>query len=287
MENVVLRRRSPFLIEIRIPFRPGVEHWHLLSSDHHFDSTHCLREKMLHHHKQAHERGATIQCHGDLFDVMQGRGDKRSSKSSLRPEYSSVNYYDDVIEDAVNFYGPFAKNYAMISPGNHEMSILKYHETNLTNRLVAGLNQSHGGNVIVGKYSGWIKFVFHKNKRAVKSFLGWYHHGYGGGGPVTKNVIQTNRQAVYLPQPTIIATGHVHENWMLPIMRSRISPKGIPFTEKQYHFSTAGYKEEYIDHSGWHIERGAPPKPTEGWWLHFKEHKGTIVVKPMETDDFY
>ena len=97
-----------------------------------------------------------------------------------------------------------------------------------------------------------------------------YFHGAGGGGPVTRGVIQTNRMAVFLPDADFILSGHTHDSWVVPIARERISKAGRIYQDEQIHIRSATYKDEYGDgYSGLHVERGAPPKPLGGWWLRF------------------
>lgn len=39
--------------------------------------------------------------------------------------------------------------------------------------------------------------------------------------------------------------------------------------DTQYHVQLATFKQEHNLAGGWHIERGAPPKPLGGWWLRW------------------
>lgn len=266
--NYKIKRLSPSAVEVRMIYKSSEKFSFLLTSDHHFDSKKCDRKKLKAHHEAAKEKGAGIFCFGDLFDVMQGRSDRRGSKSDIRSEYLGGNYYDRVVDDAVKFYSNYAQNYLMITPGNHETSILKYQETDVIKRLVNGLNTENKTQIEVGTYSGWIHFVMESQHGGkIRSFWMFYHHGYGGGGAVTKGVIQTSRKAVYIPDASVIVSGHIHESWHVPISQERINRNGIPYIEKQHHISTPGYKEEYLAHEGWHIERGSPPKPTGGYWM--------------------
>jgi len=254
----------------------------LLRSDVHHDSTHCNRTLEKKHLEQVKERNGLVFDFGDCYDVMQGRFDRRSSKDDLREEYKQGDYLDALVSDFAQYYTPYANNIGMMSMGNHETAILKHHETNLTERLIDRLNVKTGSNIHVGGYSGWIRFnvVYgkvgaHVGKDGYKrkgsstaSIWLWYHHGYGGDAPVTKGTIQTARQSPYLPDANICVTGHTHNEWIFPIQRIRIKDTGTVYQDEQLHVKCAGYKEEYEDgHSGWHIERGGPPKPNGAMWL--------------------
>jgi hypothetical protein len=286
-----VRRLSDVAIEVRCKYGKDFSQSFLLTSDHHYDSTKCDRNKLKKHHNAAKEKDAGIFCFGDLFDVMQGRSDRRSSKGELREEYKGGNYYDLVVNDAVEWYSQYAENYILISPGNHETSIRKYQETDVLSRLVNRINEKKKSSIQEGTYSGWVKFVFeHESGGSVRSFWLFYHHGYGGGGPVTRGVIQTNRKAVYLPDADVIVSGHVHESWHVPIPQERIDATGNVSIRKQHHLSIPGYNEEYLCHKGWHIERGAPPKPTGSYWMQCetKQRKGKtgrdIQIRFIEAD---
>jgi hypothetical protein len=60
------------------------------------------------------------------------------------------------IEEGAEFLKPYAQNIGMISKGNHEITVLKHHETNVINRLIYRL----GDHIEAGDYSGFIKFFF-------------------------------------------------------------------------------------------------------------------------------
>ena len=268
-----IKKENERCIEVSVDYRgSNFEKWFLLTADQHFDSTHCDRGLLKRHHEKALKREAGIFCFGDLFDVMQGKNDRRGSKGDLRDEYKGGNYYDRVVDDATQFYKPYSSNYVAMTYGNHETAIIKHQETDVLKRLVDGLN-ADGSNVHLGAYSGWIVFRFHRAGERVRKFRLFYHHGSGGGGPVTKGVIQTNRRAVYLPDANIIVTGHIHEAWHLETVQERINAVNTPYLSTQHHVQLATYKEEYLDGVGWHVERGAPPKPLGGYWLRFVFNK--------------
>ena len=175
----------------------------LLIADVHFDSVSCDRELLKKHLDEVVERNAKVLIFGDFFDVMGGKFDKRSSKGDLRPEYNTSNYIDNVVDDAIDFLTPYKEYIMFISPGNHELSILKYHETDVIKRLAKALDAE------VGTYGGWLRIRYSfKDAGNRGSYKIAYNHGYGGGGPVTKDVIQTNRKAVYLPDADIVISGH-------------------------------------------------------------------------------
>lgn len=258
------------VIKIDFPYvHAGWEQWILLSSDRHFDSIHSDRDLQEEHLKKVKERNAYVADFGDIFDAMQGKYDPRRSYSDLRPEYKVENYLDEIVKDAGKFYRPYADRILVLGRGNHESSILKNNGVDLVSNLAYELNRD-GAHVYTGEYGGWIIFEFGigGTQKVAKRLK--YFHGAGGGGPVTRGVIQTNRQAVYLPDADIVVNGHTHDAWHVPIQRERISPGGNVYQDTQHHIRTASYKDEYRDGAGgWHVETWKPPKPVGAAWLKF------------------
>ena len=210
---------------------------------------------------------------------MQGKYDRRSSKKDILPEHANNNYLDSLVNTASEYLKPYAKLVTVRGVGNHESAIHKNHETDLTERLTERL-RADGGIARRGGYSGYIRFHISNGKRSNNSLKLWYFHGAGGGGPVTRGVIQTNRQSVYVSDADIIATGHVHESWQVAVQRIRLNGSDKVVHERQTHVKIAGYKEEYEDgYGGWHIETGKPPKPTGAWWLRIYQPSSDISGK--------
>ena len=260
--------RTDDVMTVRVPV--DGKDWNqrfLLIADLHIDNPHCDRHLLRRHLDEAKEEDAGVMIFGDLFDVMQARQDRRHTKSSLKDQYARDDYFNAVIDDACDFLEPYAENIVMVSEGNHETAITKHHEINLLSFLADRLNIPKMG------YSGFIRFMFARKDKKTSGTRStrnlFFHHGSGGGGPVTKGVIRTNRQAVWLPDADIIVGGHIHEAWQLEIPRVRLSSGGVVRHDTQLHVQLPTYKQEHTLAGGWHIERGAPPKPLGGQWLEF------------------
>ncbi len=217
----------------------GWESWFLLSSDRHHDNSHTKHKLEKRHLDTALERGAGIIDAGDLHCAMQGKWDPRQDRSALREEYTAGDYLDALVRYAVKFYSPYGDNWLVMGRGNHEQSIKKRHETDLVVRTVDGMKaKCPDSPITAGGYGGWIIFRFVRHGSATTVRLKYYH-GAGGGGPVTRGVIQTNRMAVYLPSADIILTGHTHDMWQVPISRERISARGKSFISDPAHTKTS------------------------------------------------
>ncbi len=254
------------------------------TSDVHFDSVYCDRKTFFQDMDEAVKQDAKICIYGDFFDALNGHVDPRRDMSALRPEYRRSDYYDFVVKDAAQKLEKYAKNILMITPGNHELSVLKFGNTYLSDRLVAALN-AKDGNVIHGGYGGWLRInlkIGDKGRGAVNIK---YFHGAGGEAPVTRGAIQTNRQAVYLPDADIVINGHSHNAYWIPITRERLSEKGAQYFDTQHHVRTPGYMMSYGDGTtGWEVTRGGVPKPTGGCFITMSKQNHGEKQCPIKID---
>ena len=155
-------------------------------------------------------------------------------------------------------------------------SILKRQETDIIKRFTQGIG------CLTGAYTGWVLFNVTRNSRTRIVNMS-YHHGYGGGGPVTKDVIQASRKAVYLPDADVVVSGHVHDRNLFPIMRVHLNNiTGKQDLREQLHLKLGTYKDEYTEGNGWAIEKGHPPKSLGGVWLHIDHERDTNDGKDIE-----
>lgn len=244
----------------------------LLISDVHWDNPHCDRELLENHLKEAVKRNAIIIINGDLFCCMQGKADPRRSKDDIRPEHNNGRYLDSIVSTAVDWFKPYAKNIAVIGYGNHETGVMKNAETDLIARFVDLLNYSAGSNVHAGGYGGTIEVVMNYSGESNHSFAIHYFHGSGGGGPVTKGVIQDQRMMAQIEGYDMTWQGHVHELYHHINMVHRYDRMKKLISIKPIHqLRTATYKEEWADgYMGFHVERGRSPKPMGGYWMKLK-----------------
>ncbi len=257
-------------------------------SDAHIDNAHADRAMFDRHMRLCRERNARWLSNGDFLCLMQGKYDLRSDTSACRPEHQQGRYLDAVINTTADYIAPHADMALLFAPGNHETAIRKRHETDMNERLVeAAKVRNKGCQAYAGSYANWVRFlVRHRDRRQLVggSVVMYMHHGYGGGGPVTRGTIQTSRMAVYLPDADIIWTGHTHDEWIMPIQRARLSPHGRAYLDRTMHIRSPGYKDEFSEQNGWAVERGMPPKPKGALWLRFyMENTRNHNNMPMRT----
>lgn len=247
-------------------------------SDIHWDNPKCDWKLLKRDLDYCKENNIPIMVNGDFFCLMQGRGDRRGNKSDIRPEHNNAKYLDSIVETAVEWWSPYAHLLTVIGYGNHETAIIKYQETDILQRFVDLLNYKNNTQVYAGGYGGWIVVRQTFETNVSSSFKIKYFHGSGGGGVVTKGALNLTRALEMYEDFDVFTMGHIHENAARNDVRDTITsnPKlGYRHDHKQIHLMLTGtYKEEYGDGSkGWHVERGAPVKPTGGRILIFESER--------------
>lgn len=259
----------------------GWERWFLLCSDWHWDNPDTSEKFLRRFLDQAKERDAGIIAIGDILCLMQGKNDRRHSKSKVKKEHMHDDYFDRIEEDTVELLSEYANHIVGIGTGNHETSVTRHAEINLISRIARRLKIPYLG------YAGFVKFLIKRDAGGRTSRLMFYTHGAGGGGEVTRNVIDTNRKAVWLPDADIVVRGHVHEYWQLAIPRTRVSLGGKIYQDEQLHIQLPTMKQEHDLRGGFLIENGRGPKALGAVWLHFSynyDSFGRLSVKAIRAD---
>ena len=118
-----------------------------LLSDVHFDNPKCDRRMLKAHLEYCKENKIPIFINGDFFCLMQGKYDPRRNKKDILPQHNKANYIDAVIEEAVDWWSPYAHLLTVIGYGNHETAIIKNLETDPLQRFVDLLNYTNKTNV--------------------------------------------------------------------------------------------------------------------------------------------
>jgi UDP-2,3-diacylglucosamine pyrophosphatase LpxH len=263
-----MKQLYPTVYMIEPSLLPGEVGRFLLISDVHFDSTHCDRDLLTKHLDTALATNASVLVFGDWFDLMQGMYDPRRSYSGLRPEYKSITYLDDVIEDSAEYLKKYKNQIKFFGRGNHETNIEKRLSTSPLDRLSALLGAGH-----VGSYAGWIFFRFTETtgrKRAADcTYKLHFHHGYGGNAPRSKGVLAVDIDQKEWPDADMIVSGHTHQKWHVPITVERINKYGRIRDGVVHHIKLGSYKE--LDRfAGWEVEKGFQKPRLGGWWVDMK-----------------
>ena len=238
-----------------------------LLSDIHWDNPDCDHNLLKKHLDYCKENNILVLLNGDTFCLMQGKYDPRSSKSKIRPEHNKANYLDAVVETAAEWFKPYADIITVVGYGNHETSIIKRQETDVIQRFVTLLNHlaKPKVNVVAGGYGGALSLSL-KSSTACSTYNIHYFHGSGGGGVVTRGSINITRMLTMTDGYDCVTMGHVHENKEEVIVKNSFNYRTKKIQQKEVlGILTGTYKDEYHEgQKGWHVERGAPPKPLGG-----------------------
>lgn len=272
---MIVKKHAKNIHEILLP---GKRVKIAMLSDLHWDNPKCDWDLLKRDLDYCKTNNIPVMVNGDFFCLMQGKGDRRGNKSDIRPEHNNAKYLDSIVETAVEWFSPYANILTVIGYGNHETSVIKWQETDLLQRFVDLLNYKNGSNVYAGGYGGWIILRQEITPGIESSFKIKYFHGSGGGGVVTKGALNLTRALEMYEDFDVFTMGHIHENAARNDARDTInynSKLGYRHEQKQLHLMLTGtYKEEYGDGSkGWHVERGAPVKPTGGRILVFESDR--------------
>jgi hypothetical protein len=235
-------------------------------SDIHWDNPKCDWDLLRKDLDYCLKHSIPMMFNGDTFCLMQGKWDPRGTKSDIRPEHNNIKYLDSIVETAVDFFSPYAHLITVIGYGNHETAVIKRQETDILQRFVDLLNYKNGSNVQTGGYGGWLIIRQESRPKYHTVTKIKYFHGSGGGGIVTRGEINLTRALEMCEDFDVFAMGHIHENKCTNVSRDALEHHaltGYRHKQRQIHLMITGtYKEEYGDGSkGWHVERGAPPKP--------------------------
>lgn len=261
----------------------GIKRELAVLSDLHWDNPKCDRKQLKKHLDYCLEKEIPVFINGDFFCFMQGRYDPRRSKKDILPEHNVNNYVDAVIEDAVNWFSPYKDILTVLGYGNHCSGLLKNLETDPLQRFVDLFNSVNKSQIYTGGYGGWLVVnIDSDNAHTTLKAIGKYFHGSGGGGIVTKGAINLTRAMEIYENMDFFIMGHIHENSSRNDVRETcIYNAGKRVYEqklKNIHLAITGtYKEEFGDgFGGWHIERGAPPKPIGGRIITFDVSRNRI-----------
>lgn len=254
----------------------------LITSDIHLDSKKCDLDFLKYLLKEMKEDPEALWIdNGDLFDCMGGKYDRRSNKSDIRPELQTANYFDSLIDFAAEHLGPYADKLAVMTYGNHELSVQARQEIDLIQRLRYALGKEHNCMAEIQKYSGFVRFFFYakdpkENEYARKSFTMYKTHGTGGAAPVTLGTIQTSRRQEMI-DADIFVSGHIHNDFVVTRPKWRLNADCSVVIDEPVHIQIGTFKDS--TKSTWEQMKGFRPPALSAYWLKFKYCPRTRTLK--------
>jgi predicted phosphodiesterase len=200
--------------EIKSLYRKAKDFYFLLVSDLHIDSPGFDKKLALEYFDEAVEKQARIFINGDTVSVILKNDKKRYMKSV--DKYRNDNALNEITEEAIEFLKPYVNYIDVIGVGNHEVSIMKYHDYDIIRQVVMSLNKMRDKNlepIRQGGYQGFIRLNFWhdgKSEKSAKRYYDiFYNHGQGGQAEITKGMIDIARRE-YI-DADLIWLGHKHK----------------------------------------------------------------------------
>lgn len=188
-----------------------------LMSDLHIGGLHVDYDLIESELKRAKSIGAKILINGDVFDAIMPGDRKRYRANNLHPRMFQAG--DDMIGEsirwAIEILQPYKDDIIMIGDGNHDDAVARYHHIEPVKHLVIALNGTGEPTVKYGGYHGFIHVKMPVSESTGRArwanYVIHYHHGAGGGAPVTKGAITFSRAAMWLEGVDAIWRGHTHQ----------------------------------------------------------------------------
>jgi len=226
----------------------------LWASDLHVDSRYSDLEAIRRHFEEVRRRSGAILLGGDVFDAMQGRQDPRHSKSQIRPELLRDDYFDILVPWAIETLNLRNIPILAVMPGNHEASVLKKNETDLSGRLARELG------CLRAAYTQFYRLFVMDARGTVKDrrFIIYATHGSGVNAPVTMGIIKTNRRQV-AAEADIYLSGHLHQAWVAAQSIEYIKPNGAVGRRTVWHGQAGGYMKASLQGSGFYSQQEIRP----------------------------
>ena len=198
---------------IKIDYSKEKTHWHFFCSDLHFGNKGQNRKALKKDFDLALERKAHIYINGDWGDFIMSGDRKRYTPSS--DAYGTDNNINMTINDAYDFFSPYAHLIRYIGVGNHCVAVQKYNNFDPTQQLIYSLNKEHKTQILHGQYCGFVLLKYHDKEQRVRTFKIFYNHGQGGTSEVTKGTIDISRH-MSTKNADLIHLGHKHTKVLLP-----------------------------------------------------------------------
>jgi len=266
-------------IEVRYTYKTGFNTQCLLLSDTHIDSKKAKKKQLKEHLEEAANNQRPIFFFGDVFDAMGHDRDPRSGKSDVLPEYQVTEYFDSLLDKAVEFLKPYAEWIVLLAEGNHETNVTKRYGTDLLKRLCMRLELETKHKIYFGRSDGWVRFVFAKpdGGSVLKKTL-FYNH-FNNGGKRSKGVLGADLRQADI-EADIYVTGHIHTKWNLPLSKLVLDKKGNEKVKDILHIQSASYKDS--SPGGWERTKNHYAATIGGWWLDFTHKVNKIKVRAID-----
>lgn len=249
--------------------------------DLHLDNPKTRRDELRRSLDMAAGKDDFIIISGDLFDLMQLKGDPRASIDEIIPYLTAHRnrggYVDAVIEYAAEFLAPYAENIAVISEGNHEGTVYDRAGVNCIERLAYALrSKCEKCQVVTMPYRGWIRidFKYHKTQN---NYTIHFDHGSGAGGR-NKGITKAIDRIAFYPGADLYLSAHLHQPFSVPQVQEFLTHATSIKKRLVRMIQVPTFKDDIADgHGGWAVKKGHNPQPIGSYSVDFSfEKKGKL-----------
>ena len=217
-------------------------------SDLHFDSKYSEWNKVK---KYLVENPNTyIVIGGDSLDVMQFVNDKRGTKGDTKKEYNHTDYANRIINIVrQEVIEPFKHRIISWNRGNHDNSIIKYHNIDLLS-LICGVD------VPICEYEGYIVINNSYKHKTSSSQVIQFCHSPSSGGIRSKGSLSIDIAKAEYPSADIWIREHIHDGFISPIRHEflHMTPRVVKQYNKWYIQNIAAKQESQGPRNGFHYE---------------------------------
>ena len=192
-------------------------------------------------------KNGRIFVNGDIFDAIMPTDRKRYSRSG--DVFESDAQINAKVDYAFTRLKPYADYIDYLGFGNHEVSAVKYNNSDMIAMLARELNRERSSSlkpIARSGYNGFINLSFSRGNGATRRVVIYRDHGKGGNSPVTKGTISLNRlYTTYIAD--IYWLGHSHvslvdskSQWSIGV-----SSQGNLFRKNKIGIITPGYNRNF------------------------------------------
>lgn len=238
----------------------------LLLSDTHQDSKKAHLNLLKEHLNEALKDNVPVFIFGDVLDLMGHHKDPRTTNSDLKESLRVTNYFQQVIDEATEFFKPYASVIVALCDGNHETNVLRRHSINILANLCNRLEVIKGEKIYYLPSDGWLRFNFERcTGGSVYTSTLFYNH-FGTGGRRSKGVLSADLRQADI-EADIYVTGHNHMKWTLPQSRLYLTRYGYEQERKKLHINLGCYKQN--ETGGYGRTKGFYTTNLGGYYLEF------------------
>lgn len=201
------------IVTKKLTLKPGEQLYITALSDLHIDSNLSARNDLANVLKsRASLPNHRVVIIGDLFDFILPSDRKRFLPNKLKNNADDI--LNSILEDGISFLKSLGVQFDLVSIGNHEHSVLKYHYFDVVKHVAKEIGADYGGYYGVLDYE--IEYTGSNGRFRIV-----YHHG-AWTGIVNSAVGAAKRYFMWWPDWDVALFGHSHDPFVKPEVRPRI-----------------------------------------------------------------